>query len=163
METRSFFRFVLEAGKGLTAKMSAIVITIFALTSFSGEAVASSALNNNPSVIEGEADDDDEIFVTAEKMPSFPGGNYALHDYLESNLRYPHTAAEQQIEGRVYVRFVVEKDGSISDVKVARRANPTLEKEAIRVISSMPDWTPGVTNGHAVRVVYTVPISFKLQ
>ncbi len=104
-----------------------------------------------------------KVFDVVEEMPSFPGGMPALMKYLQENMRYPVVAAENGIEGRVIVRFVVGKDGSISNVTVARGADPALDKEAVRVVSSMPKWTPGRQNGAAVNVNFTVPVTFKLQ
>ena len=96
-------------------------------------------------------------------MPSFPGGMPELMSWLNQNIKYPVIAAENGVQGRVIVQFVVEKDGSITDVKVAKSVDPSLDKEASRVVSAMPKWTPGKQNGSAVRVKYTVPVTFKLQ
>ena len=104
-----------------------------------------------------------KVFDVVEVMPSFPGGQGALIQYLNSHVKYPVVAQENGIQGRVTISFVVERDGSITDVKVARSVDPSLDKEAARVVSSMPRWTPGKQNGSAVRVKYNVPVSFKLQ
>ena len=96
-------------------------------------------------------------------MPSFPGGQSALMQYLNSNIKYPVVAQENGVQGRVVVSFVVEKDGSITDVRVVRSVDPSLDREATRVVKSMPHWIPGKQNGSAVRVKYNVPVSFKLQ
>ena len=96
-------------------------------------------------------------------MPSFPGGPSALNQYLSSNVKYPVVAQENGVQGRVVVSFVVERDGSITDVKVVRSVDPSLDREASRVVSSMPKWIPGKQNGSPVRVKYNVPVSFKLQ
>ena len=104
-----------------------------------------------------------KVFDVVEQMPSFPGGNGALMSYLSSHLQYPVVAQENGVQGRVVVSFVVERDGSISDVKIARSIDPSLDKEAVRVVKSMPKWNPGKQNGSAVRVKYNVPVSFKLQ
>lgn len=104
-----------------------------------------------------------KIFDVVEEMPSFPGGNGALMSYLASNIKYPVVAQEIGVQGRVIVSFVVERDGSISDVRVARSVDPSLDREAQRVVKSMPRWKPGKQNGSAVRVKYTVPVVFKLQ
>ena len=105
----------------------------------------------------------EKVFDVVEQMPSFPGGNSALMQYLNSNIKYPAIAAENGVQGRVIVQFVVEKDGSITDVRVAKSVDPSLDKEAARVVKSMPNWIPGKQNGSAVRVKYTVPVTFKLQ
>jgi len=104
-----------------------------------------------------------KVFDVVEEMPSFPGGNGALMSYLSSNIKYPVVAQENGVQGRVIVAFVVERDGSISDVKVARSVDPSLDREAQRVVKSMPKWKPGKQNGSAVRVKYTVPVVFRLQ
>ena len=96
-------------------------------------------------------------------MPSFPGGNEALMKFLQENVKYPVVAQENGVQGRVVVSFVVERDGSITDVKVVRSVDPSLDKEATRVVKSMPHWIPGKQNGAAVRVKYNVPVSFRLQ
>lgn len=104
-----------------------------------------------------------KVFDVVEEMPSFPGGNGALMSYLASNIKYPVVAQENGVQGRVTVSFVVERDGSISDVRVARSVDPSLDREAQRVVKSMPRWKPGKQNGSAVRVKYTVPVVFRLQ
>ena len=104
-----------------------------------------------------------KVFDVVEEMPSFPGGNGALMSYLSSNVKYPVVAQENGVQGRVQISFVVEKDGSISDVRVARSVDPSLDKEAMRVVKSMPRWNPGRQNGQNVRVKYTVPVLFRLQ
>ena len=104
-----------------------------------------------------------KVFDVVEEMPSFPGGNGALMSYLASNIKYPVGAQENGVQGRVIVSFVVERDGSISDVRVARSVDPSLDREAQRVVKSMPRWKPGKQNGSAVRVKYTVPVVFRLQ
>ena len=107
--------------------------------------------------------EENKVFDVVEQMPSFPGGMGALMSWLSQNIKYPVIAAENGVQGRVIVQFVVEKDGSITDVKVAKSVDPSLDKEAARVVGSMPHWIPGKQNGSAVRVQYTVPVTFKLQ
>ena len=104
-----------------------------------------------------------KVFDVVEEMPQFPGGQAALLEYLSKNIKYPVVAEENGIQGKVIVTFVVERDGSISDVKVVKSVDPSLDKEAQRVVKSMPHWIPGKQNGSAVRVKYTVPVTFKLQ
>lgn len=104
-----------------------------------------------------------KIFTVVEQMPMFPGGDGALMGYLRDNIHYPTVAAENGVQGRVVVGFVVERDGSITDVKILRGVDPSLDREAMRVVKSMPKWTPGKQNGSAVRVKYQVPVSFRLQ
>ena len=95
-------------------------------------------------------------------MPQFPGGPSALFEYLSNNLQYPVVAEENGVQGRVIVTFIVEKDGSISNAKVVKAVDPSLDKEAIRLVESMPNWIPGKQNGEPVRVKYTVPVTFRL-
>ena len=104
-----------------------------------------------------------KIFEVVEQMPSFPGGDAALMQFLSKNIKDPVVAEENGIQGRVIATFVVERDGSITDVKVVKSVDPSLDKEAIRVLKSMPKWIPGKQNGSAVRVKYTVPVTFRLQ
>ncbi len=111
-----------------------------------------------------EEEEEEVIFVVVESMPEFPGGQQALFKYLSENVKYPVIAQENGIQGRVICQFVVNKDGSIVDVEVVRSGgDPSLDKEAVRVIKSMPKWKPGKQRGKAVRVKYTVPVNFKLQ
>lgn len=106
----------------------------------------------------------EEVFGdVAEQMPSFPGGDRKLMEYLSENIRYPEECEEICVQGRVIVSFIVEKDGSISNVKVAKSLAPLLDKEAVRVVSGMPKWIPGRQNGVAVRVRYIIPVTFRLQ
>ena len=107
--------------------------------------------------------EENKVFDVVEQMPSFPGGPQALLQYLNSNVKYPVVAQENGVQGRVVISFVVEKDGSVTDVQVAKSVDPSLDKEAQRVVKSMPHWIPGKQNGSAVRVKYVVPVSFKLQ
>lgn len=111
-----------------------------------------------------EDEDEDVIFQVVEKMPEFPGGQQALFKYLSENVKYPVIAQENGIQGRVTCQFTVNKDGSIVDVVVVRSGgDPSLDKEAVRVIKSMPKWNPGQQRNKPVRVKYTVPVNFKLQ
>lgn len=104
-----------------------------------------------------------KVFTVVEQMPMFPGGDAALMSYLANNIDYPTVAAENGVQGRVVVGFVVERDGSITDVRILRGVDPSLDREAMRVVKSMPRWTPGKQNGSAVRVKYQVPVAFRLQ
>lgn len=105
----------------------------------------------------------EKVFDVVEQMPSFPGGPSALLEWLSNNVKYPVVAQENGVQGRVVVSFVVERDGSITDVKVVRGVDPSLDKEASRVVRAMPRWIPGKQNGSAVRVKYNVPVAFRLQ
>lgn len=107
--------------------------------------------------------DEKEVFVSPEIMPEFPGGIKALYEHLANNLRYPSAARETGIQGRVYVSFVIEKDGSVSNVKVMRGIGGGCDQEAVRVIESLPRWHPGQMGTRPVRVSYSLPVFFKLQ
>jgi protein TonB len=120
--------------------------------------------NSNETLIEDPSTENDslEIFIEAEIMPSFMGNDDALYAYVYKNILYPKLAKENNIEGRVIVRFVVEKDGSISNTNILRKLGFGCDEEVIRLIKSMPKWFPGKQNGKPVRVYYTLPIVFKL-
>lgn len=106
---------------------------------------------------------EEEIFQVVEEMPEFPGGMAELMKFLGNNIKYPAVAQENGIQGRVIIQFVVEKDGSVANPVVAKGVDPALDKEALRVVKSMPKWKPGKQRGKAVRVKYTVPVTFRLQ
>lgn len=108
-------------------------------------------------------DANDQLFFIVEEMPDFPGGQLALRKFIAQSIKYPAIAQEKGIQGKVFVNFVVEKDGSVSSAKIARGVDPALDKEALRVVSSLPKWKPGKQGGNLVRVSYTVPINFVLQ
>jgi protein TonB len=110
-----------------------------------------------------QKDQKEEPFNVVEDMPAFPGGMEAMIVYLSSNIKYPADAKKQKVDGRVLVKFVVEKDGSITEVKVIKPAFPSLDAEAIRVVKAMPKWKPGYQNGQAVRVQFAMPINFSLK
>lgn len=114
-------------------------------------------------VIVEEKHEPEKVFTAVEQMPQFPGGDAELMKYLSSNVRYPTMAMENNIQGRVIVQFVVTKTGKIGEVKVARGVDRDLDKEAIRVVRSLPNFIPGKMNGQAVNVWYTLPVNFKLQ
>jgi len=105
----------------------------------------------------------EEIFRSVEQMPQFPGGEAALMKYLQSHINYPPMAAENNVQGRVVVQFVVDKTGKVGEVKVVRSVDKDLDREAVRVCKSLPKFTPGRQNGQAVSVWYTLPVTFKLQ
>lgn len=109
---------------------------------------------------EGEDTGETDIFIVVEDMPVFPGGN--VQRWINKNVKYPVLAQENGIQGKVYIQFVIEKDGSVTDVKVLRGVDASLDKEAVRVINSMPKWKPGKQRGKPVRVSYTLPINFTL-
>lgn len=108
-------------------------------------------------------DKDEQVFFVVEDMPEYPGGEMALRKYIANNIDYPDIAQENGISGKVYVTFVVSKDGSIANAKIARGVDPSLDREALRVVNSLPKWEPGKQRGENVNVSYTVPINFALE
>ena len=115
---------------------------------------------NNNNLIE---DDGIELITSVEKQPEFPGGIEALIKYLNDNVRYPDEALKDAIEGKVIVRFDVNKDGSISDITIVRSLQPLLDAEAVRVINAMPKWNPGTQRGKPIKVGFTLPVNFSLN
>lgn len=113
--------------------------------------------------VEKEVEEEAPVFFIVEEMPEFPGGDAALRSFIAQSVKYPVIAQENGIQGKVYVNFVVGKDGSITNAKIARGVDPSLDKEALRVVNSLPKWKPGKQGGKPVRVSYTVPINFVLQ
>ncbi len=112
---------------------------------------------------EEEEEEEAQVFFIVEDMPEFPGGELALRKYIANAIKYPVIAQENGIQGKVYVTFVVDKDGGISDARIARGVDPSLDKEALRVVNTLPKWKAGKQRGKPVRVSYTVPINFVLQ
>lgn len=110
-----------------------------------------------------EEEEEAQVFFIVEEMPEFPGGELALRKFIANAIKYPVIAQENGIQGKVYVTFVVDKDGGISDARIARGVDTSLDKEALRVVSTLPKWKPGKQRGKPVRVSYTVPINFVLQ
>ncbi len=110
---------------------------------------------------DGEDTGEENIFMVVEDMPQFPGGN--VTKWIAKNVKYPQLAQENGIQGKVFIKFVIEKDGSITDVQVSRGVDASLDREAVRVIKAMPKWKPGKQRGKAVRVSYTLPINFQLS
>lgn len=140
-------------------------VAIGAINFDEGSNEGTEVIKVNQKVVEEvqEVKEESVVFEVVEQMPSFPGGEKALMEFLSKNTKYPSVAEENGIQGRVVCTFVVETNGSITDVKVVRAVDPALDREAVRVIKSMPKWIPGKQNGKAVRVKYTVPVNFKLQ
>jgi protein TonB len=112
---------------------------------------------------EEEEKEETPVFYIVEEMPDFPGGQLALRKFIASAIKYPVIAQENGIQGKVFVNFVVEKDGSVTKATISRGVDPSLDKEALRVVNSLPKWKPGKQGGKPVRVSYTVPINFVLQ
>ena len=124
-------------------------------------------LKGNEAAANGRAavgdNDQSPMFDVVEQMPSYPGGQEKMFEFIMANLRYPAEAMKQKTVGRVIVTFVIEKNGAVSNVNVAKGVDPLLDAEAKRVVSIMPHWNPGKQNGKTVRVKYAIPITFQLQ
>lgn len=114
-------------------------------------------------VFEEETREEGEIFMIVEEMPEFPGGSEALQKYLAQSVRYPVIAQENGIQGRVYIQFVINQNGEVTNATILRGVDPSLDREALRVVEAMPKWKPGKQRNRPVRVSYTVPINFVLQ
>jgi len=140
-------------------------VAISSVTFDQGSDEGQQVLKQNEVVVEKveQKEEETKVFEVVEQMPQFPGGDAALMQFLSSHIKYPVVAEENGIQGRVVCTFVVERNGSISDVRVIKSVDPSLDKEAVRVLKSMPSWIPGKQNGSAVRVKYTVPVTFRLQ
>ena len=119
--------------------------------------------DSTPDAVGVKTENEEPIFEMVETMPKFPGGTSGLMQYLARNIKYPVTAQEKKLQGRVIIQMVIGKDGSISNAKVLRSVSPALDTEAMRVVSNMPKWEPGLQRGQAVAVKYTLPITFRLQ
>ena len=113
--------------------------------------------------IEIEEEDDEEFFMVVENMPEFPGGDLGLMKYIQKNVKYPAIAKEYNITGKVYVSFIVDKKGSVTNVKIVRGVDKNLDAEAMRVVKSLPKYKPGKQRGKSVRVMFTIPINFTLN
>lgn len=154
--------------------MKKILITIIGLAAFTSvKAQQSATKNEEPAEIRIDAPigidaadtssaNRSKIFTAVEQEPSFPGGIEQFYRFLQSNIRYPAKAFENNVQGKVFLTFVVEKDGSLTDIKVVRGIGSGCDEEARRVITISPKWKPGIQNGRPVRVQYTMPISFTL-
>lgn len=154
------------AWKALAALPVAAVLLMASCQPANGEAVEQEEIPFEATNVDESAPLDantDEVFKVVEVDPEFPGGEEALYKYLAENIKYPEKAKNDKVEGRVYITFVIEKDGTVSDAKVLRSVNEELDAEALRVINAMPKWKPGTQRGVPVRVQYNIPISFKLQ
>lgn len=138
---------------------------VFAIQSFDLQSESSPVIADN---LENrvspppEKEEDETVFKMVEDDPSFPGGQQALMEFMSENLVYPPTAREEKIQGTIFIQFIVEKDGSITGVKVLRGVHPDMDAEAMRVVKAMPDWQPGYQKGEPVRVQFNLPIRFVL-
>ncbi len=120
-------------------------------------------LSSNANHIDSTKVEDEPAFLAVENPPEFPGGDQALSAFIARNVRYPPQARENRIEGKVFVSFIIEKDGSVSNIKVVKGVGGSCDEEAKRVVSILPNFIPGKQNGRPVRVQYFVPINFKLS
>lgn len=153
---------------GTAIKVAGVAAGIVAMTACSNSKIQRTASDNakqwRTAVIKPTADpDSSKIFGAAEEMPSFPGGEKALMQYIKDNTYYPEEMCEGAAQGRVMVGFVINEDGSISDVKVLRSLTPELDEVAVKIVNGMPKWNPGKQNGKAVKTKYTVPVSFRTE
>lgn len=153
---------------GTAIKVAGVAAGIVAMTACSDGKIQRTVSDNakqwRTAVIKPTADpDSSKIFGAAEEMPSFPGGEKALMQYIKDNTYYPKEMCEGAAQGRVMVGFVINEDGSISDVKVLRSLTPELDEVAVKIVKGMPKWNPGKQNGKAVKTKYTVPVSFRTE
>ena len=137
--------------------------TAFGQTDFDKGTADLNVVREHKDEIVVEEKKEEKVFTAVEQMPQFPGGEAELMKYISNNIKYPTMAMENNIQGRVVVQFVVTSTGKIGEVKVVRSKDPDLDKEAVRVVKSLPNFIPGKMNGQAVNVWYTLPITFKLQ
>lgn len=153
---------------GTAIKVAGVAAGIVAMTACSDGKIQRTVSDNakqwRAAVIKPTADpDSSKIFGAAEEMPSFPGGEKALMQYIKDNTYYPKELCEGAAQGRVMVGFVINEDGSISDVKVLRSLTPECDEVAVKIVKGMPKWNPGKQNGKAVKTKYTVPVSFRTE
>lgn len=140
--------------------LAACPVTIFA--QFCDDPDLPIAPVQDPAVT-GQGEKATQVFIEVEEMPEFPGGHQALMKYLSQRLQYPAGAREEEIQGKVFLTFVVQEDGSLRDVRVLRGVHPLLDREAVRVVRSMPKWRPGSNMGKVCCVQYNLPVNFVLQ
>jgi TonB family protein len=172
MKTRNWLP---KAGKLLPAMViTFVLISTFILPSCSDNAKSidsqteiASPQTSNPSPVslftQVNTTDGNEIFVMVEKMPSFPGGDAGLMEFINSNIQYPEVARVNGIQGSVFVMFYITSNGKVENVKILKGADPALDAEALRVVSMLPDWTPGSQDGKNVNVWIQLPITFQLK
>lgn len=152
------------------AAIKYLVILPLALLMVAVNSTATARNDNRVSGVEAEVPinqvppqkEESPVYKVVEQLPSYPGGQVALMDYFKNNLKYPVIAYENGIQGRVIIQFIVEKDGSVSSAKYIRGVDPSLDKEAMRIVNAMPKWIPGKQNGETVRCYIALPIEFKI-
>ena len=137
--------------------------TVYVLVDVKEKKFETNVIDYDPYLQDSPPVDPDQIYVMVENMPEFPGGILALRKWIKSNVKYPEKARKKGITGRVYIGFVINKEGKIEEAKILRSIDPALDREALRVVCSMPDWKPGKQKGKSVKVSYTFPISFYLH
>lgn len=153
---------MIKANLILLLAVSTISIGTTSCDSNSTEETYEKTIDRNTSEVEAEESKKDHYFIV-EEMPQFPGGQEALKNFIAENVKYPSNAEKNNIEGKVYISFVIDTDGTIVESKVVKGVENDLDQEALRVINSLPKWKPGYQKGIAVKVAYTIPISFKLR
>ena len=150
------------AQESMSSNEESVPTTVIQTESDGGNTIYTISSSENLDV-KSPKSDPDTVFQIVDEMPKFSGGEQAMMEFVASNIKYPEAAKDKNIEGRVFVSFVVEKDGSVSNVKVMRGIGGGCHDEAVRVIKSMPNWKPGIKDGKPVRVSYMMPINFKLN
>lgn len=144
-------------------KILLIASLLFSVNTFANQAVRENAEENNVATDAPSEMEEAIICPITEKRPEFPGGTIALKKYLSENVEYPKKALRKRIQGKVIVKFVIEKNGSISNVSVIKSVHPLLDAEAARVVGKMPNWQPGENGGKVVRSYFTLPVDFRLS
>ena len=144
--------------------LAVVPVIALALLAFANPTTETATVKSNvDQQVSQTTDQDDKVYRSVEQMPQFPGGEVALMKYLMTHVQYPENAAKNNIDGRVIVQFVIDKNGEIGEVKVVRSVNEELDAEAVRVIKTLPKFEPGRQNGEPVNVWYTLPVMFKIQ
>ena len=148
---------------GKAVMVAGISAGLLSLSSCGNEMYDQINTSEEAEIIRGKEPLFEMVGELVEQMPSYPGGAYALMEFLKKNVNYPEQAYNDSIQGRVVCSFVVERDGSLSDLKIVKSVHPLLDKEALRVLSLMQNWNPGKQNGEPVKVKYTLPVVFRLE
>lgn len=145
------------------ANLKTLVGVLLAMSLITVSSCSQKKLTKSPSVQVNSEQTDEKVYQEVEQMPEFPGGELELRNFLSRSVKYPIDAAKNKIQGKVFVNFVIGKDGSVKDARILRGADPLLDAEALRVVKSSPKWQPGKQKGKVVSVSFTVPINFVLQ
>lgn len=161
--------FLLSCQKQKEAVLSIVKAVVTETDVIDEDTVPRNSITPSDDVIEDDVsseqngESEDQVFLVVETMPEFPGGATAMMKFITDNQKYPVSARKNGIQGRVTVQFVINTDGSVTAVEVIRGIDPALDKEAIRIVKSMPKWKPGMQRGKAARVKYTIPVNFRLK